>query len=151
MGNQTFQFLSQHVIQHSFLPQKDRMDIERIVVGPKHNALMFWNRNIVLRFPRFLLTWFIQFFYSLLKTFSSHVLTSISLICVQILTLVLFSLQNEILLWIWCIKLSLHFGKPKVPIFVPKCYIALILAPKGTYGYRKDCIWTKTQCLNVLT
>ena len=52
---------------------------------------------------------------------------------------------------VWCIKLSLHFGKPKVPIFVPKCYRALIFAPKGSYGHRKDGCWTQTQCFNVLT
>ena len=45
----------------------------------------------------------------------------------------------------------MHFGKPKVTIFFPKCYTALIFAPKGPYGHRKDCIWTKTQCLNVST
>ena len=44
----------------------------------------------------------------------------------------------------------MHFGKPKVPIFVPKCYTTLIFAPKGPYGHRKDCSWTQTQCLNVL-
>ena len=47
--------------------------------------------------------------------------------------------------------MSLHFGKPKVSIFVPKFYIALIFAPNGQYGHIKDCIWTKTQCLKVLT
>ena len=46
---------------------------------------------------------------------------------------------------------SKQFGKPKVPIFVPRCYTTLIFAQKGSYGHRKDCIWTKTQCLNVLT
>ena len=30
-------------------------------------------------------------------------------------------------------------------------YTALIFAQKGPYGHRKDCIWAKTQCLNVLT
>ena len=44
----------------------------------------------------------------------------------------------------------MHFGKSKVPIFVPKCYIALIFAPKGPYGHRNDCSWTQIQCLNVL-
>ena len=48
------------------------------------------------------------------------------------------------------ITLSLHFRKPKVPIFVRKCYTALNFAPKGPYGHRKDCRWTQTQCLNVL-
>ena len=55
------------------------------------------------------------------------------------------------MVWIWSITLSLHFGKPKVPIFIPKCYTALILALKGPYGHRKDCIWSKIQCLYVLT
>jgi hypothetical protein len=41
---------------------------------------MFWHRNIVLRFQRFLLNSFIRFLYSLLKTFCSEVLTSKSLI-----------------------------------------------------------------------
>ena len=36
-------------------------------------------------------------------------------------------------------------------MFVPKCYRALIFAPKGSYGHRKDGSWTKTQCFNVLT
>ena len=58
--------------------------------------------------------------------------------------------QNEILVWIWSITLSLHFGKPKLPIFISKCYAALIFAQKGPYGHKKDCIWTKTQCLYVL-
>ena len=111
---------------------------------------MFWYRNILLPFQRILLTWFIPFLYSLLKTFSSHVLTSKSLIWVEIITLGLFWTQNEIFDWIWSITLSLHFGKPKLPIFVSKCYTALIFAQKGPYGHRKDCIWTKTQCINVL-
>ena len=97
------------------------------------------------------MTWFIPLLYSILKTFSAHVLTSKSLIRVQKKTPGLFLTQNEILVWIWSITLSLHFGKPKVPIFVPKCYTTLIFAQKGPYGHRKDCIWTKTQCLNVLT
>ena len=46
---------------------------------------------------------------------------------------------------------SLHFGKPKVSIFVPKCYTTLIFTPKRPYGHRKDYIWTKTLCLNLLT
>ena len=140
MRNQKYLFLFQNDINHSFLPEKDRMDTERIVAGPKQCALMFWHRNIVF--------WFV---YSLLKTFSSYVLTLKSLIWVQIRTLGLFLSQNEILILIWRIKLSLHFGKPKVPIFVPKCYTALIFAPKGPYGQRKDDIWTKTQFLHVLT
>ena len=140
MGNHKYLFLFQNVIEHSFLPQKDRMDTERIVVGSKHSALLFWHRNIELRFQRFLLTWFIQFLYSLLKTFSSHVLTSKSLIWVQMITLGLFWIQNEILVWIWSITLSLHFGKPKVSIFVPKCYTDLIFAPKRRYEQWKDCI-----------
>ena len=74
---------------------------------------MFWHRNIVLQFQRFLLTLFIQFLYSLLKTFSSYVLTSKSLIWVQMITLGLFWIQNEIFVWIWRLKLSLYFGKPK--------------------------------------
>ena len=98
-----------------------------------------------------MLTWFIQFLYSLLKIFSSHVLTSKSLIWVQMNTLGLFWTQNKILVWILSIRLSFHFGKPKVPNFVPKCYTTLIFAPKGPYGQRKDDIWTKTQFLNVLT
>ena len=113
MRIQKYLFLFQHVIQHSFLPQKYRMDTEKIVVGPKHSALMFGHRNIVLRFQRFLLTLYIRFLYSLLKTFASHVSTSKSLIWVQILTLGLFWFQNEIFVWIWSIKLSLYFGKPK--------------------------------------
>ena len=112
---------------------------------------MFWHRNILSPFPRILLTWFIPFLYSLHKTFSSHVLTSKSLILVEMITLGLFWTQNEIFDWIWSITLSLHFGKPKLPIFVSKCYTALIFAQKWPYGHRKDCIWTKTQCLNVLT
>jgi hypothetical protein len=112
---------------------------------------MFWYRNIVLRFQRSLLNSFIRFLYSLLKTFFSHVFTSKSLIWVQMITVGLFWTQNEIFVWIWSITLSLHFGKPKVPIFVPKCYTTLFFAPKGPYGHRKHCIWTKTQCLNVLT
>ena len=111
---------------------------------------MFWIRNILLRFQRFLLTWFIQFLYFLLKTFSTHGLTSKSLLWVQMINLGLFWTKNEILVWIWSIILSLHFGKPKVHIFVPKCYTALIFAPKGPYGHRKDCSWTQTQCFNVL-
>ena len=59
--------------------------------------------------------------------------------------------QNEIFVWIWSITLSLHFGKPKVPIFVSKCYTALIFAPKRPYGHKKDACWTQTQCFNVLT
>ena len=43
------------------------------------------------------------------------------------------------------------FGKPNVPIFVPKCYTALIFATKRPYGHRKDGCWTQTQCFNVLT
>ena len=112
---------------------------------------MFWYRNIVLRFLRFLLTWFIQFLYSLLKTFASYVLTSKSLIWVQILTLGLFWSQNKIFVLIWSIKLYLHFGKQKVLIFVPKYYTALNFSPKGPYEHRKDCSWTQTQCFNVLT
>ena len=112
---------------------------------------MFWHRNIILWFQRFLLTWFMQFLYSLLKTFFSQVLTSKSLIWVQMITLGLFWTLNEILVWIWSITLSLHFGKPKLPNLVPKCYTALIFALKGPYGHRKDYIWTKTQCLNDLT
>ena len=73
-------------IQHSFLPQKDRMDTKRIVFGPKP-VYMFWHRNIVLWFQTILLTLFIQFLYSLFKTFSSHVLTSKSLIWVLMITL----------------------------------------------------------------
>ena len=69
---------------------------------------------------------------------------------VQMITLDLFWTQNEILVWIWIIILSLHFGKPKVPIFVPKCYTAFILSPKGRYGHWKDCCWTQKQCFNVL-
>ena len=103
------------------------------------------------RFQRFLLTWFIPLLYYLLKTFSAQDLTSKSLIWVQMITISLFWTQNEILVWILSIRLPLHFGKPKVTIFVPKCYTALIFAPKGPYGYRKDCIWTKTLFLNVLT
>ena len=67
------------------------------------------------------------------------------------ITLGLFWTQNEILVWIWSITLSLHFGKPKVPIFVPKCYTALLFGPKRPYGHRKDGCWTQTQCFNVLT
>jgi hypothetical protein len=66
-------------------------------------------------------------------------------------TLGLFWTQNEIFVWIWSITLSLSFGKPKVPIFVRKCYTVLIFFPKGPYGHKKDCIWAKTQFLNVLT
>ena len=112
---------------------------------------MFWHKNIVLRFKRILLNWFIQFLYSVFKTFSSRVLTSKSLISVQMITLGLFWTKNETFVWIWRITLSLHFGKPKVPIFVPKCYTVLILAPKGPYRHWNDCIWTKTYYLNVLT
>ena len=112
---------------------------------------MFWHRNIVLRFQWLLLTWFIQFLYFLLKTFSTHGLTSKSLLWVQMINLGLFWTKNEILVWIWSIILSLHFGKPKVHIFVPKCYTALIFAPKGSYTHRKDYSWTQAQCLNVLT
>ena len=90
LGNHKYLFLFQNVIEHSFLPQKDHMDTERIVVGPKHSALMFWHKNIVLRFQKFLLTWLIQFLYFLLKTFSSHVLTWKCLIWVQMITLGLF-------------------------------------------------------------
>ena len=109
---------------------------------------MFWHNNIILRFQRFLLTWFMQFLYSLLKTFSSQVLTLESLIWVQMITLGLFWSLNEILVWIWSIILSLHFGKPKIPIFVPKWYTALIFVSKG-YGHRKDYSWTQTQYFNV--
>ena len=93
------------------------------------------------------MTWFIPLLYSILKTFSSQVLTSKSLIWVQMITLGLFATQNEILVWIWSITLSLHFGKPKFPIFFPKCYTALIFTPKRPYGHRKDCSWTQTQCI----
>ena len=50
----------------------------------------------VILFQGILLTWFIQFLYSLFKTFSSHVLTSKSLIWFQMITLGLFWTQNEI-------------------------------------------------------
>ena len=103
-----------------------------------------FHRNIVLRFRRILLTWFIQFLYSLFKKISSHVLTSKSLISVQINTLSLFWTQNEVFVWIRSIRLSLHFAKPKVPSLVPKCYTAYIFTPKGPYRHRNDCIWTKT-------
>ena len=63
----------------------------------------------------------------------------------------LFCTQNEIFDWIWSITLSLNFGKPKLPIFASKCYTTLNFVQTGPYGHRKDCIWTKTQCLNVLT
>ena len=112
---------------------------------------MFRHRNIVLRFQRILLTWFIPFLYSLLKTFSSLVLTSKSLIWVEMITLGLFWTENEIFVWIWSKTLSLHFGKSKVPIFVSKCYTTLIFAQNWPYGHRKDCIWIKTKCLNILT
>ena len=49
-------------------------------------------------------------------------------------------LKHKIVLLIW---------EPNVPIFVPKCYAALIFALKGPYGHRKDCSWTQTQCFNV--
>ena len=39
------------------------------------------------------------------------------------------------MVWIWSITLSMHFGKPKTPIFVPKCYTRLILASKGPYRF----------------
>ena len=45
----------------------------------------------------------------------------------------------------------MYFRKPKVHIFVPKCYTALIFAPKRSYIHKKDCNWTQAQCLNVLT
>ena len=112
---------------------------------------MFWHRNIVLQFRRFLLTSFIRFLYFLLKTFSSHVLISKSHIWVQMITLGLFWTQNEILVWTWSITLSLHFWKPKVPISVPKWYTTLIFVPKGPYGHRKDCSLTQIKCFNVLT
>jgi hypothetical protein len=38
LGNQKYLFLFQNVIQHLFLPQKDRMDPKMIVFGPKHSA-----------------------------------------------------------------------------------------------------------------
>ena len=139
MGNQKYLFLFQTIREHSFLHQNDRMDTERMVVRPKHSALMFWHKNIVLRFQRFLLTWFIQFLYYLPKTFSTNVLTSKSLIWVQLITLGLFWNQNKIFVWIWTITMSLHFRKPKVPIFLPKWYTALIFAPTGPYRHRKDC------------
>ena len=41
-------------------------------------------------------------------------------------------------------NIVLAFWETKNTYFVPKCYTALILAPKGPYGHRKDCIWTKT-------
>jgi hypothetical protein len=59
--------------------------------------------------------------------------------------------QNEILDWNWSITLSLHFRKPNVPVFVPKCYTALIFTPKGSSTHRNDCSWTQTLCCNVLT
>ena len=67
------------------------------------------------------------------------------------ITLGLFWTLNKILVWIWRITLCLHFGKPKVPIFVPKWYKSLIFAWKWLYGHRKDCSCTQTMCSNVLT
>ena len=120
MENQKYLFLFQNVIEHSFLPQKDRMDIERMVVGPKQcfNVLTQKYRITVPKVSEdFVYTFPLLF----LKTFSSHVLTSKSLIWVKMITLVFFWTLNEILVWIWSLTLSLHFGKPKVPIFLSKC------------------------------
>ena len=69
------------------------------------------------------------------KTSFSHVWTWKSLIWIQMITLGLFWTQNEILIWIWSITLSLFFGKPKGPIFVPKCDTRLILAAKGPHRF----------------
>ena len=55
------------------------------------------------------------------------------------------------MVWIWSITLSLHFGKPNVPICVRNCYTALVFAPKGPFGHKKDCSWIQTQCFIVLT
>ena len=144
MRNQKYLVWFQNLILHTFSPQKDRIDTEMIVFGPKHSTYIFWHINILLRFQRILMTWFIPSLYLLLKTFSSNVLTSKSLIWVEMIILGLFWTQNEISDWIWSITLSLHFGKPKVPIFVSKCYTTLIFAQKWPYGHRNDCIWTKT-------
>ena len=65
------------------------------------------------------------------QNFSSQVLISKSFIWVQMITLGLFRTQNEILVWIWSITFSMYFGKTKVPIFVSKCYTALILPKKN--------------------
>ena len=54
------------------------------------------------------------------------------------------------MVWVWSITLSLHFRKPKVSIFVLKCYTTLIFAPKRPYGHRMDCSLSQTQCLYVL-
>ena len=129
MRNQKYLFLFQNDIQYSFLHQKDCLETKRIVVGPKHSALMFWHRNIVLRFQRFLLTWFMQFLYSLFKIFSSQVLTIKSLIWVKMITLVFFWTLNEILVCIWSITIPSNLGNQKY-LFLFQDVIQHLFLPK---------------------
>ena len=99
---------------------------------------MFWYRNIVLRFQRFLLTWFIQFLYSLLKKFSSCVLTSKSLIWVQMNTLGLFWPQKEIFSLDLKHKIFLAFWKTKSTYFCSKMLYCTHLGPKRTLSTQKE-------------